>query len=65
MGLWDVAADIKISREAHHTFHFSPFSFHFSPFTFQFSPIYYSVQMRARLIITFIALCIVVNDAYS
>ena len=25
----------------------------------------YSVQMRARLIIVFIAFCIVVNDAYS
>ena len=29
MGLWDDAADIKISREAHLTFPFSPFTFQF------------------------------------
>ena len=31
LGLWDDSADIKISREAHHTFHLSPFTFHFPP----------------------------------
>ena len=29
MGVWDVAADIKILREAHLTFHISVFTFHF------------------------------------
>ena len=47
MRLWDDAADIKILREAHHTFPFSLFTFHliilargaphFSLFSFQFS----------------------------
>ena len=31
LGLWDDSADIKISREAHHTFHLSPFTFQFPP----------------------------------
>ena len=31
MGQWDDSADIKTSREAHHTFHFSLFTFHLSP----------------------------------
>ncbi len=29
MGLWDVAADIKILRGAHHTVPFSLLTFHF------------------------------------